>query len=82
MVKYFSQFGLFPWTTKRYAGINREKPFSLPNILGVEKRDGSELGDLVQLLALFFHRSTLQVRPPPSSRGSDLWLHSPRVLTC
>ncbi|OWK03249.1 hypothetical protein Celaphus_00007796 [Cervus elaphus hippelaphus] len=60
VVKYFSQFGLFPWTTKRYAGINREKPFSLPNILGVEKRDGSELGDLVQLLALFFHRSTLQ----------------------
>nr|CAI9713051.1 unnamed protein product [Rangifer tarandus platyrhynchus] len=60
VVKYFSQFGLFPWTTKRYAGINREKPFSLPNILGVEKRDGSVLGDLVQLLALFFHRNTLQ----------------------
>ncbi|XP_065775240.1 piezo-type mechanosensitive ion channel component 2-like [Muntiacus reevesi] len=65
VVKYFSQFGLFPWTTKRYAGINREKPFSLPNILGVEKRDGSVLGDLVQLLALFFHRSTLQ--------GLGLW---------
>ncbi|XP_043336503.1 piezo-type mechanosensitive ion channel component 2-like [Cervus canadensis] len=69
VVKYFSQFGLFPWTTKRYAGINREKPFSLPNILGVEKRDGSELGDLVQLLALFFHRSTLQ--------GLGLWDQPP-----
>ena len=64
MVKYFSQFGLFPWTTKRYAGIIREKLFSLPSILRVEKRDGSMLGDLVQLLALFSHRSTMQVRPP------------------
>ncbi|CAM9493507.1 unnamed protein product [Rangifer tarandus platyrhynchus] len=69
VVKYFSQFGLFPWTTKRYAGINREKPFSLPNILGVEKRDGSVLGDLVQLLALFFHRNTLQ--------GLGLWDQPP-----
>ncbi|KAI4562532.1 hypothetical protein MJT46_011494 [Ovis ammon polii x Ovis aries] len=60
VVKYFSQFGLFPWTTKCYTGINREKPFSLPNILRVEKRDGFMLGDLVQLLALFFHRSTMQ----------------------
>ncbi|XDB56568.1 hypothetical protein AB1E18_010033 [Capra hircus] len=60
VVKYFSQFGLFPWTTKRYTGINREKPFSLPNILRVGKRDGFMLGDLVQLLALFFHRSTMQ----------------------
>ena len=64
MVKYFSQFGLFPWTTKHHAGIIREKPFSLPSILRVEKRDGSMLGDLVQLLALFSHRSTMQVRPP------------------
>ncbi|KAG5201704.1 hypothetical protein JEQ12_004467 [Ovis aries] len=65
VVKYFSQFGLFPWTTKCYTGINREKPFSLPNILRVEKRDGFMLGDLVQLLALFFHRSTMQ--------GLGLW---------
>ncbi|XP_055280014.1 piezo-type mechanosensitive ion channel component 2-like [Moschus berezovskii] len=69
VVKYFSQFGFFPWTTKRYAGINREKPFSLPNILGIEKQDGSMLGDLVQLLALFFHRSTMQ--------GLGLWDQPP-----
>ncbi|ELW71183.1 Protein PIEZO2 [Tupaia chinensis] len=61
VVKYFSQFGFFPWTTKRYAGISGEKPFSLPNILGIEKRDGYALCDLLQLLALCSHRSALQV---------------------
>ncbi|XP_027622394.1 piezo-type mechanosensitive ion channel component 2 [Tupaia chinensis] len=60
VVKYFSQFGFFPWTTKRYAGISGEKPFSLPNILGIEKRDGYALCDLLQLLALCSHRSALQ----------------------
>lgn len=64
MVKYFSQFGVFPWTTKHYAGINREKPFSLPNIIGLEKQDGSMLGNRLQLLALFFHGSTMKERGP------------------
>ncbi|KAI4871611.1 hypothetical protein NFI96_000999 [Prochilodus magdalenae] len=60
VVKYFFQFGFFPWTTSTYRGINAERPFALPNIAGVEKKDGYVLFDLIQLLALFFHRSILK----------------------
>ncbi|KAM6163885.1 piezo-type mechanosensitive ion channel component 2-like [Rhynchocyon petersi] len=60
VVKYLSQFGFLPWTTKRYTGVNGEKPFSLPNLLGVEKKDGFVLCDLLQLAVLFFHLSTLK----------------------
>ncbi|KAL7884441.1 hypothetical protein AOLI_G00072110 [Acnodon oligacanthus] len=60
VVKYFFQFGFFPWTTSAYHGINAERPFALPNIVGVEKKDGYVLFDLIQLLALFFHRSILK----------------------
>ncbi|XP_066500511.1 piezo-type mechanosensitive ion channel component 2 [Hoplias malabaricus] len=60
VVKYFFQFGFFPWTTSVYRGINAERPFALPNIVGVEKKDGYVLFDLIQLLALFFHRSILK----------------------
>lgn len=63
IMKYLSQFGFLPWTTKRYAGINLEKPFSLPNILGIEKKDSFAMCDLFQLLVLFFHRTTMKVRP-------------------
>ncbi|XP_043944909.1 piezo-type mechanosensitive ion channel component 2-like [Protopterus annectens] len=59
-VKYFFQFGFFPWTTKFYRGINADRPFALPNIVGIEKKDGYVHFDLVQLLALFFHRSILK----------------------
>ncbi|XP_063049296.1 piezo-type mechanosensitive ion channel component 2 [Engraulis encrasicolus] len=59
-VKYFFQFGFFPWTTSTYRGINAERPFAMPNIVGVEKKDGYVLFDLIQLLALFFHRSILK----------------------
>lgn len=62
VVKYFFQFGFFPWTTSAYRGINADRPFALPNIIGVEKKDGYVLFDLIQLLALFFHRSILKVR--------------------
>lgn len=61
VVKYFFQFGFFPWTTSAYRGINAERPFALPNIIGVEKKDGYVLFDLIQILALFFHRSILKV---------------------
>uniref|UniRef100_A0A667XD70 Uncharacterized protein n=1 Tax=Myripristis murdjan TaxID=586833 RepID=A0A667XD70_9TELE len=61
VVKYFSQFGFFPWTTSKYRGVNAEEPFAPPNIIGVEKKDGYVLFDLIQLLALFFHRSILKV---------------------
>ncbi|XP_029912219.1 piezo-type mechanosensitive ion channel component 2 [Myripristis murdjan] len=60
VVKYFSQFGFFPWTTSKYRGVNAEEPFAPPNIIGVEKKDGYVLFDLIQLLALFFHRSILK----------------------
>ncbi|XP_056673249.1 piezo-type mechanosensitive ion channel component 2-like [Monodelphis domestica] len=60
VVKYFSQFGFLPWTTKLYAGIHGEKPFALPNIVGIEKKSGYAHYDLVQLLALFYHRSILK----------------------
>ncbi|XP_068607432.1 piezo-type mechanosensitive ion channel component 2 [Brachionichthys hirsutus] len=60
VVKYFFQFGFFPWTTTAYRGINADRPFALPNIIGVEKKDGYVLFDLIQLLALFFHRSILK----------------------
>lgn len=62
VVKYFFQFGFFPWTTTAYRGVNADRPFALPNIIGVEKKDGYVLFDLIQLLALFFHRSILKVR--------------------
>ncbi|KAM6924897.1 piezo-type mechanosensitive ion channel component 2 [Xenentodon cancila] len=60
VVKYFFQFGFFPWATSAYRGINAERPFALPNIIGIEKKDGYVLFDLIQLLALFFHRSILK----------------------
>ncbi|MEQ2216976.1 hypothetical protein XENOCAPTIV_027894, partial [Xenoophorus captivus] len=53
-------FGFFPWTTSTYRGINADRPFALPNIIGVEKKDGYVLFELIQLLALFFHRSILK----------------------
>ncbi|KAM7412257.1 hypothetical protein PAMA_021957 [Pampus argenteus] len=68
VVKYFFQFGFFPWTSSAYRGINAERPFALPNIIGVEKKDGYVLFDLIQLLALFFHRSILKVTPKKQSR--------------
>uniref|UniRef100_A0A8C2F651 Piezo-type mechanosensitive ion channel component n=1 Tax=Cyprinus carpio TaxID=7962 RepID=A0A8C2F651_CYPCA len=63
VVKYFSQFGFFPWTTTAYRGINAERAFAVPNIVGIEKKDGYVLLDLIQLIALFFHRSILKVLP-------------------
>ncbi|XP_063267087.1 piezo-type mechanosensitive ion channel component 1 isoform X2 [Prinia subflava] len=59
VVKYLFQFGFFPWnghiTLLRYEG----KPFFPPRILGMEKSTHYLKYDLLQLLALFFHRSLL-----------------------
>ncbi|KAI1235616.1 hypothetical protein IHE44_0002498, partial [Lamprotornis superbus] len=59
VVKYLFQFGFFPWngyiTVLRHEG----KPFFPPRILGLEKSTHYIKYDLVQLLALFFHRSLL-----------------------
>ncbi|KAM9720068.1 piezo-type mechanosensitive ion channel component 2 isoform 2-T2 [Menidia menidia] len=57
VIKYFFQFGFFPFNQNK---IDRNKPYYPPNIIGVEKKDGYVHYDLVQLLALFFHRSILK----------------------
>ncbi|PNI28201.1 PIEZO2 isoform 6 [Pan troglodytes] len=58
VVKYFFQFGFFPWN--KNVEVNKDKPYHPPNIIGVEKKEGYVLYDLIQLLALFFHRSILK----------------------
>lgn len=66
VIKYFFQFGFFPFNQNK---IDKNKPYHPPNIIGVEKKDGYVHYDLVQLLALFFHRSILKVNP-----RTALWL--------
>ncbi|XP_007463352.1 PREDICTED: piezo-type mechanosensitive ion channel component 2 [Lipotes vexillifer] len=58
VVKYFFQFGFFPWN--KSVELNKDKPYHPPNIIGVEKKEGYVLYDLIQLLALFFHRAILK----------------------
>ncbi|KAL7851249.1 hypothetical protein AOLI_G00216050 [Acnodon oligacanthus] len=57
VIKYFFQFSFFPFNQNL---ADRNKPYHPPNIIGVEKKDGYVHYDLVQLLALFFHRSILK----------------------
>ncbi|NXJ86464.1 PIEZ1 protein, partial [Trogon melanurus] len=59
VVKYLFQFGFFPWNSFAMLVRNEGKPFFPPRILGLEKSDRYIKYDLVQLLALFFHRSLL-----------------------
>ncbi|XP_074895941.1 piezo-type mechanosensitive ion channel component 1 isoform X2 [Buteo buteo] len=59
VVKYLFQFGFFPWNGYTMLVRNEGKPFFPPRILGLEKTDRYIKYDLVQLLALFFHRSLL-----------------------
>ncbi|XP_069813891.1 piezo-type mechanosensitive ion channel component 2 isoform X8 [Dendropsophus ebraccatus] len=58
VIKYFFQFGFFPWNNN--LELFKDKPYHAPNIIGVEKKEGYVHYDLVQLLALFFHRSILK----------------------
>nr|XP_033789985.1 piezo-type mechanosensitive ion channel component 2 isoform X2 [Geotrypetes seraphini] len=58
VIKYFFQFGFFPWN--KNVETYKDKPYHPPNIIGVEKKEGYVHYDLVQLLALFFHRSILK----------------------
>ncbi|CAJ0961798.1 unnamed protein product, partial [Ranitomeya imitator] len=58
VIKYFFQFGFFPWN--KFLDLYKDKPYHVPNIIGVEKKEGYVHYDLVQLLALFFHRSILK----------------------
>ncbi|XP_056291185.1 piezo-type mechanosensitive ion channel component 1 isoform X1 [Pseudoliparis swirei] len=59
VVKYLFQFGFFPWNSVHEMTLNEDKPFFPPRILGLEKIDNYIRYDLLQLLALFFHRSLL-----------------------
>uniref|UniRef100_A0A8D0AD07 Piezo type mechanosensitive ion channel component 1 (Er blood group) n=1 Tax=Sander lucioperca TaxID=283035 RepID=A0A8D0AD07_SANLU len=59
LVKYLFQFGFFPWNSVYEMTLNEDKPFFPPRILGLEKTDNYIRYDLLQLLALFFHRSLL-----------------------
>lgn len=61
VVKYLFQFGFFPWNGVYEMTLNEDKPFFPPRILGLEKTDNYIRYDLIQLLALFFHRSLLMV---------------------
>ena len=61
VVKYLFQFGFFPWNSVYEMTLNEDKPFFTPRILGLEKTDNYIRYDLLQLLALFFHRSLLMV---------------------
>ncbi|XP_058032685.1 piezo-type mechanosensitive ion channel component 2-like [Ahaetulla prasina] len=60
VIKCISQFGFFPWSSKIYCSISAEAPFALPNIIGIEKKDGFAQYDMVQLLALFLHKYILK----------------------
>ncbi|XP_041866340.1 LOW QUALITY PROTEIN: piezo-type mechanosensitive ion channel component 1 [Melanotaenia boesemani] len=59
VVKYIFQFGFFPWNSVYEMTMNKDNPFFPPRILGLEKTDNYIRYDLLQLLALFFHRSLL-----------------------
>lgn len=61
VVKYLFQFGFFPWNSEYEIKLNENKAYFPPRILGLEKTDNYIRYDLLQLLALFFHRSLLQV---------------------
>ncbi|XP_054882093.1 piezo-type mechanosensitive ion channel component 1 isoform X2 [Poeciliopsis prolifica] len=59
VLKYIFQFGFFPWNSVYEMTLNEDKPFFPPRIFGLEKTDSYIKYDLLQLLALFFHRSLL-----------------------
>nr|XP_056710236.1 piezo-type mechanosensitive ion channel component 2 [Euleptes europaea] len=60
VIKYFFQFGFFPWNGNANLELKKNEPLYPPNIIGIEKKEGYVHYDLVQLLALFFHRSILK----------------------
>ncbi|XP_051769980.1 piezo-type mechanosensitive ion channel component 2 isoform X2 [Ctenopharyngodon idella] len=78
VIKYFFQFSFFPFNQN--VELSRSKPYHPPNILGIEKKDGYVLYDLLQLLMLFFHRSILKCHglwdeEDPKMSQKDACLH-------
>ncbi|XP_057170606.1 piezo-type mechanosensitive ion channel component 1 isoform X3 [Ursus arctos] len=59
VTKYLFQFGFFPWNAHAVLRRYENKPYFPPRVLGLEKTDSYIKYDLVQLMALFFHRSQL-----------------------
>uniref|UniRef100_A0A3P9JB81 Piezo-type mechanosensitive ion channel component 1 n=1 Tax=Oryzias latipes TaxID=8090 RepID=A0A3P9JB81_ORYLA len=59
VLKYIFQFGFFSWNSAHEMTVNKDRPFFPPRILGLEKTDNYLRYDLLQLLALFFHRALL-----------------------
>lgn len=72
VTKYLFQFGFFPWNSYIVLRRYENKPYFPPRILGLEKTDSYIKYDLVQLMALFFHRSQLLVSPPASAGMAGL----------
>ncbi|KAL6101427.1 piezo1 [Pungitius sinensis] len=81
VVKYLFQFGFFPWNSVYEMTLNEDKPFFPPRILGLEKTDNYIRYDLLQLLALFFHRSLL-MRYGLWDHEGPLKEHSPSPESC
>ncbi|XP_054553591.1 piezo-type mechanosensitive ion channel component 1 [Talpa occidentalis] len=79
VTKYLFQFGFFPWNGQAVLRRYENKPYFPPRILGLEKTDGYIKYDLLQLMALFFHRSQLlcyglwdhEEEPDTKARGRD-----------
>uniref|UniRef100_A0A671QYY7 Piezo-type mechanosensitive ion channel component 1-like n=1 Tax=Sinocyclocheilus anshuiensis TaxID=1608454 RepID=A0A671QYY7_9TELE len=80
VVKYLFQFGFFPWNTEYELKLNEDKPFFPPRILGLEKTNNFIRYDLLQLLALFFHRSLLQVFSLACSKKQKTKKNKPRLV--
>ncbi|XP_047383730.1 piezo-type mechanosensitive ion channel component 1 isoform X2 [Sciurus carolinensis] len=59
VTKYLFQFGFFPWNSHTVLRRYENKPYFPPRILGLEKTEDYIKFDLLQLMALFFHRSQL-----------------------
>ncbi|XP_023980639.1 piezo-type mechanosensitive ion channel component 1 isoform X2 [Physeter macrocephalus] len=59
VAKYLFQFGFFPWNSHAVLRRYENKPYFPPRILGLEKSDSYVKYDLLQLMALFFHRAQL-----------------------
>lgn len=79
VTKYLFQFGFFPWNSYIVLRRYENKPYFPPRILGLEKTDSYIKYDLVQLMALFFHRSQLLVSLPASAGVAGLPLATPGI---
>ncbi|XP_040109603.1 piezo-type mechanosensitive ion channel component 1 isoform X1 [Oryx dammah] len=77
VAKYLFQFGFFPWNSHAVLRRYENKPYFPPRILGLEKSDSYVKYDLLQLMALFFHRAQLLCyglwdhEDPPLSKEHD-----------